>query len=929
MCIKYFRLIFLLVIIILLSSCGRNRRDENEVTSEVGPGLTMESRILTISAPARHVQHVQQAGEMLSAYWEMQGVHLYIDIASYMEYERDGHFATMLSKFAAGIGPDIFISDNFQLYQFVENGFLADINTIIAEHGNRDDFFTNVLEAYEVGGQLYQFPIDFLFDFIGINANVPFYFIERFAALDRATPSALIDIFTDLVAAYPEWNDFAFANGFTPAQAITPEIGVFIDFPSRTANLSDNSLADLLEDVRRVFYGNDRFGTRVPYSQDDEAMAILQERYVFSRAFGWAAEIDALFEYTHPWFVHYIPIANNDGQLVIMPRTPSIGVCISHTADVVLAWGFIEELVFISANANPRVVNLPISRRHFHHGMNTGLRTRLQHMTPRTLAGGVGFMVDQAVARLETYGDFPVAAPVMDFLIPPTEFDMHFDRFITDEAHAETTIQNINNSLESWINTPRPIEPFTPYLPEEDDDIERTVRTLSIFTSNQYLGILQQAADIVNADWLERGYPYVLELEFEYFSSWGWDDFWERGTGIRTRLMAGLAPDIIMMQNLWSYNIHALTRSGFLQDFYVLMDACPRTSRDEFFLNVLQAYEVLGRQGELYVFPVNFGFNYMGINSNIPQEFIDRVGGKSSISAMEIFEIYMDLIDRYPGEFDHMLPGMPARIDRPISFLESMMGDFIDFSARSSNLTDPQFINILETMRSIFTNHSDEYGFISIGLGGGHSSSFFLQNRLGETVFHAQYNLTNAIHAFFSTENVHFLHFMPFADSQGRLGINPNWYASTVSATAAISSTADGQVAWEFVRAMVGAFADPQGRALLTPQGWELSDLGHNSLLTPIIRDMFREHARRAMDFRLSMPGEMWVGIDTPAARPAAIERALDEMAALNEMPMVLIRKAIPHSLFEEPLEQFMLGLITAEAAAQRMQNTVALWLIE
>ena len=62
------------------------------------------------------------------------------------------------------------------------------------------------------------------------------------------------------------------------------------------------------------------------------------------------------------------------------------------------------------------------------------------------------------------------------------------------------------------------------------------------------------------------------------------------------------------------------------------------------------------------------------------------------------------------------------------------------------------------------------------------------------------------------------------------------------------------------------------------------------------------------------------------------IEDAILLIAAQNEMPAVHINPMFPPlvwGILEDPIEQLQFGIITAEAAATRIHNAIAIWLLE
>ena len=70
------------------------------------------------------------------------------------------------------------------------------------------------------------------------------------------------------------------------------------------------------------------------------------------------------------------------------------------------------------------------------------------------------------------------------------------------------------------------------------------------------------------------------------------------------------------------------------------------------------------------------------------------------------------------------------------------------------------------------------------------------------------------------------------------------------------------------------------------------------------------------------------VEIDDLGVIVAVIDEAINRKEPLNERPVTLLQY-IPAGLYENVLEEFLQGFITAQQAADEMHNRIALWLIE
>jgi len=160
--------------------------------------------------------------------------------------------------------------------------------------------------------------------------------------------------------------------------------------------------------------------------------------------------------------------------------------------------------------------------------------------------------------------------------------------------------------------------------------------TLTILAPAMYHALIDVATSVMVADWKERDKHLNIELE-----TYRWMEKQTRLTRLRVEMMAGQAPDIIFLDNdpwVVPYSIRSFFTAGMLADFYTLIDNDPILNRADFFGNILEPWEYDGR---LYALPLTFGFEYVGINSNLPLSIIDRFATLETITMHEILQIYL------------------------------------------------------------------------------------------------------------------------------------------------------------------------------------------------------------------------------------------------------------------------------------------------
>ena len=924
---KFFTVVAILAIsIFVLSACGRRQNNQDETATRAtatGAQLVHSVHTLTISTSMFDEPRVRQAAANVQASLGLGQV-LDINIVYYMFGDEEAHYTLMLSQLAAGVGPDIIswgVVSPMQ-YRFVEYGFLADIYELIdqSQTASRGDFFTNALQPFEVGGQLLAMPMHFGFEYVGINENAPSSITQRFAMLSYATPSALAELYLDLIEQYPEWMEYAFIFGISAYEVALTEFHQGVDFASRQVNLG--GLTPVLDNLRTVFADNDRFGT-THAMLSDEFLVALRERYVFVNLF---VPVEALFDYYPSYFAHYIPRASEDSRLV-QRGFSGANMSITNNAEPELAWAFLQEYMNLSALDNHRFVTCaPITQHHFPLAVTRGLRNALAGQRYRT---PVGFAdVDAVTEKLQAYSNMPTTAP-SGFLLPFGVGGVALNEFLESEATAQEATARIEAEILEWLTAERSALP-TYVIIEPVDTSHFPVRTLTFLGSGRHAPVAEQAAAAMNASWRTQQRPYVFELDVDTFDEFDFEKMDARYTQLITQLMAGQGPDIFVY--CWGYDINALARSGFLMDFYTLIENCPRTSLDDFYTQPLKAFE---RAGGLYMFPTNFDFHYVTINTNLPHSILDMYTQHEFITLEQMLDIYLALVTNYPDEFGHMIIGYGNEIWSLIEIIEHVMSNFIDLNARTSDLTNPEFVSFLKTVLDVAGEHDvfDIFriwgSFIDprfqVQFDMVNSAVFFIHSHGG--------NSSNTAHNFFTSYLTHFYHSRPLVNNSGELVLS-GWtgrWGNAIWSTLGVTAAGDYNLAWEFIYYLIHAYTNPVGRAA----GQFGGNFGANNLGTPILRNMFERHTLQAIDLHMSAQMDMrppryneYVGLSNPIERQRQTAAVIERIAVLNEMPMAMQCADLPLGLVRD-MSSYFRGVITPQEWAQRTQNAVSLWLIE
>ena len=486
-----------------------------------------------------------------------------------------------------------------------------------------------------------------------------------------------------------------------------------------------------------------------------------------------------------------------------------------------------------------------------------------------------------------------------------------------------------------------------------------TDHVLTILARNNYEAPIRQAEQALLAEWAQRpdkeGHTLTIEL-----TTFHPNDEANQLTRLDTMLMAGQAYDIFFPVADHRH-IREYAQSGFVTDFYPLIEDCPYTNINDFFTNALEAWEI---DGGLHVFPWDFSFNYAFVNMDLPQDIISRFTQLNAISVAQLVNMYHDLLQYHAHDFAHFNFSHGGTLHHPSKIVVAHMNNFIDFKSHAAHLTDDAFITFITDFTSVFDDRhlrgqdrqywtnwwknayleGATYAFNphSLRMIARGANSF-----TWGTGWHAQWRweaiesvtmqpnafLVESRNLFPGAAVIHeevflpyFAHGIPLTDEYGRLLIaDRTEYPAGIS----ISSAANGAIAWDFSRHLINAFNKREVHSFQTL-------FYPHSLGIPIVRDLFDFRVYHSIfnayifysSFRMfpsigtgnMRPGEEWRVEHARAMVPYILE--------LAEMPMTLTRPPIPDFLYADNLELLLRGIIAPQDFAQRTQNAVSLWLI-
>ncbi|MCL2014867.1 MAG: hypothetical protein FWG68_01305, partial [Defluviitaleaceae bacterium] len=357
---------------------------------------------------------------------------------------------------------------------------------------------------------------------------------------------------------------------------------------------------------------------------------------------------------------------------------------------------------------------------------------------------------------------------------------------------------------------------------------------LTILAPDIYTNLIRSVEQDMRQQFAEQGINFRIELTDYSLANF---ERYQHNDTLQVMLMAGEGYDIVFL-NSTPMNIRSFAENGFLLNIYDLIDQDPNLTRDDFFTNVFAAME---HQGGLYTFPFTFGFDFVGINANLPDAFLNEFSQKSQISLFEIMNLLNRLESEYPEVYDsfHYNSNIQALLFHTMA-LTHVASDFIDFDNATSLFNTAEFVNLMNAIQNtvpINTRQnfsSDENLFFAF-------DTVADMNRMAEDniflgIFRRPMSFTN-LTPFFPAADEQFLNFIPIADNNGKLQINTESHVNTHTFGRVIFPVVgDGVVAWDFTQQLLNR--------MLTSTSFTLTrgQFGSSVFVIPILRNELEPH---------------------------------------------------------------------------------------
>ena len=445
---------------------------------------------LTILARDWYTPLIRSVETDMQVQFAERGIDFNIEITDYPsgDFEAHQHNETLQVMLMAGDGYDIVFlnSLSLNLRSFADNGFLLNVYDLIDQDPTltRDDFFTNVLSAMEHRGGLYSFPFTFGFDFVGINAALPNSVLNDFSQKNQISFSEIFNLLDTIESEYPEiYASFPQSSNLMALHfhsvMLTSLMGDFIDFDNAVSTFNNAEFMNLMTAVQnRVSIINwetfsmstvyATFGSVADMNRMAEQNILLAVSGVLRAAGGGHfSELTPFFPAAEEQFLNFIPIADNNGRL-LLDITPAM----SHTfataifpavGDGVVAWDFTQQLLhrmLTTSNFNltrggifgSSALVIPILRNELEPQFNRVMQ-EIEN-THRQFHFGTQAEIAAnraaALAKLTELADSPVS--VMELDSPAFFWESGlFDSFMLGVVSVEDLVQEVHNRASLWL----------------------------------------------------------------------------------------------------------------------------------------------------------------------------------------------------------------------------------------------------------------------------------------------------------------------------------------------------------------------------------------------------------------------------------------------------------------------------------------------
>jgi hypothetical protein len=260
----------------------------------------------------------------------------------------------------------------------------------------------------EYKGQLMAFVVDFSYQKIGVNNLFSDDLTNRFRTFDTISDRQLIDLFNSLY----NTGNLNMMEGFDVHTVVLRNLAAYIDFENKTCDFLSDDFIDLIYDARNVTYDPsvERLGLGIKsrLSHDRTIQREHAARFLFTESGTQIYTYPLFFPYVEEVFADFIPMANDQGKLLI--RAISSYLINEASENKELAFEFLRFMTTPEAMEDSIVITVPVHRGVLRSNNMIHLLSDSVERVRETdgLIGETEEIVEQLIVMLERCNEMPM-----------------------------------------------------------------------------------------------------------------------------------------------------------------------------------------------------------------------------------------------------------------------------------------------------------------------------------------------------------------------------------------------------------------------------------------------------------------------------------------------------------------------------------------
>jgi len=393
----------LLTMALFAAACADSSQpipDQNQQPAPPEP----EEQTLTISACYDYVaREIEIAAEKFKA--DHPGLEIVVETYA---GDRERYKQQISIQLMGGRPADIIDATAFSEIDLANSNLLIDFYPLIEEDPDftDDTYYMNVIDGMAFNGKVFVFPTEFSYSVLGVNNTLSRDLVERYQQYETITYRQALDLYLEFAdpGLYLE-------RSFDAAYVTDAALKTFVDFENQTCFFNTAEFIQFITDAKvatepaKITRGELGW----TYSANIYRADLLAEAqsYLFSKASN--TDYWVFLPYTKGnVFTHYIPLVDNDGQALMMPRKR---FCISEASqNKELAWEFIKYLTTPEANTDTIIYGFPIHRQLFNSYVTNDLTKAVeQWRSIDPVSGETEAVVADVMAKLVGYNELPMS----------------------------------------------------------------------------------------------------------------------------------------------------------------------------------------------------------------------------------------------------------------------------------------------------------------------------------------------------------------------------------------------------------------------------------------------------------------------------------------------------------------------------------------